>query len=182
MDCHHLFGIAKTAYERAKENAEELTSGRADAIVAMLFSAATLEAFIGEFAERAHNTGSDTAKHIADVLGELEENRASLRVKFLVLSELLGKRAYTKGSQPYQDFDLLINIRNTIVHMKPESLKFEPDNIVKDFQSRGLCARPVKKPTITTDDLPHLIRDIATPAAARWACGPAIGASRDGIP
>jgi len=102
MDSHYLFRIAKTAYERAKENAEELTSGRADAIVAMLFSAATLEAFIGEFAERAHNTGSDTAKHIADVLGELEENRASLRVKFLVLSELLGKRAYTKGSQPYQ--------------------------------------------------------------------------------
>ncbi len=162
--------MATLAHERASENADEFTVGQTDSIVAMLFSVVTLEAFIGEFAELAHISQSHKMHRIADVLDELEDNRAQLGLKFLVLSELLGGKTYSKGSQPYQDFRLLLEVRNKISHKKPEFLRFTEDKIVSKFITRKLCRAPARTGPITLSDLPHWLRDISTPAAARWAC------------
>ena len=45
-----LFGVARSAYERTKCAPSETACGQNDALVAIVFSAATLEAFVMELA------------------------------------------------------------------------------------------------------------------------------------
>jgi len=170
MDSLHLFNIAKLSCERASEGTSSLQRGQSDSIVALFFAAATLEAFINELAEQGHNSQSDEMQRIAGILDELEENRVQLGAKFLVLSQLLGGEVFRKDCQPYQDFQLLIETRNRIAHKKVEHLSFEPDKIVTRFSQRGLCKISPPTGPLSLDHLSHWLGDIATPAAARWAC------------
>ena len=167
----HLFKIARVAYERAKDAGQgDLAEGLSDSVVALLFSAATLEAFIGEFAELSSLNGSEKLQRIAEILDNLEASRAQLGSKFMTLKLLLDGKGFKRDALPYQDFQLLLEARNYIMHMKPEQLAFEPHKIVRGFESRGLCSQSVNSWPKTIDSLPHVLRQISTPAAARWSC------------
>jgi len=167
----HLYKIAKLGYERAKQaGQDDLAEGLSDSVVALLFSAATLEAFIGEFAELSRASGSEKLQRIGETMDELEAGKAQLGSKFMILKLLLDGKGFARDALPYQDFQLLIDARNHIVHMKPEQLAFEPHKIVRGFESRGLCKQSANSWPKTITSLPHVLRQISTPAAARWSC------------
>jgi hypothetical protein len=164
-----LYLVAKKAYERTTSAPSDTAFDQDEALVAILFSAATLEAFINEFDLFANISSNLLYPHamlrfLAQVLSEIETSRGSVRLKYLLAKSVLSGVPYEKGKKPYQDFDLLFRIRDEIVHMRPDKIKREPHKIIAALSARGLCAK----------DDPHVkstwLSQIKTRAVARWAC------------
>jgi len=170
MNSGVLYNMAKRAYEQTKSAPSETAPNQDDALTALLFSAATLEAFIMELAHNAEAgvrltpSASSPVPTLARVLDEVESSRGSVRLKYLMAKAILSGESYDKGSKPYQDFELLFTIRDATVHYKPEKITQEPHKIVAALAARGLCER--KEPHVKSSWLSQ----ITTRAVARWAC------------
>jgi hypothetical protein len=164
-----LYLVAKQAYERTKSAPSDTAKNQTDALTAVLFAAATLEAFIMELALKAEagtrlfRTPSPVGC-LAGVLNEIESSHGSVELKYLMAKAILSGQPYEKGRQPYQDFQLLFDIRNAIVHHKPEKITQNPHKIVAGLASRGLCEH--ETPQVKSSWL----HQITTRAVARWAC------------
>jgi hypothetical protein len=162
-----LFKTAVTAYERTKTAPSDTAGGQNDALVAILFSAATLEALIMEVALLAEiSTGppaSDRIIALAGILDEAEKSRGSPKLKYLIAKAILSGKPYNKGEAPYQDFSTLFSLRDSIIHLKPEGIA-KPPAVLEQLRSSGVCAP--QKPNETESWLDQ----ISTRAAARWAC------------
>ena len=95
-----------------------------EAIVAIVFSALTLEAFINEVGALAAAVPSSDRcdPPVFDKLGEVlvneEESRDSTLDKFLLAKQILSGSSYDKSRMPYQSFKTLIDLRNALAHIK----------------------------------------------------------------
>lgn len=163
-----LHGIAKAAYRRTENAPSETAGGQNDALVAVLFSTASLEAFAMQLALYAHMAAATLSKPqylgaLGDVLDEVERFQGSVRLKYLIAKLLVSGQAYDKGAQPYQDLDLLFKIRDQIVHPKPEKIGHDP-SVVKALEAKGLVEKA--KPRVYSSWFGR----ISTRAVARWAC------------
>jgi hypothetical protein len=145
-----------------------------DAILAIVMAAAATEAFINEFAEyvSASIVSSSEVDMIlpqvaacADVLQELEDSRASVTAKYLAASLVVSGSSFGKGSQPFQDFKLLIDLRNAVMHMRP---KLEADSHQGHRVTDALAQRGIALPGDRPSSLPWFDR-LMTPAVAAWA-------------
>jgi hypothetical protein len=175
-----LFKVATDAYQRTKHPSDP-ASLQTDALVAIVFSAAALEGFINEAVEFAAlpRPKSPSVALFADLAQEVEKSRGSTRLKFLLASGVFAGRVFNKGGQPYQDFELLMDLRNELVHLKPIDritgpnaeglLESKPPAIIKRLRSKRILAK--NDPQIATP----FTSLISTPAAARWACNAAAG-------
>lgn len=123
---------------------------------------------------------------------EIESNKGSIKPKYVLAYSVLSGQPCDKGGHPYQNFSLLIDARNGLMHMKPNDLSGEakPDGTLtlgsapKIFEKiRGLgiidtsgpcfpMPIPDTPPIQIKIPLPWNYR-IATPAAASWACNTA---------
>lgn len=163
-----LFSVAVSAYERLKSAPADKTGGQNDALIAILFSAATLEAFVMELGLMAESDsalfGHKPLQSLAPVLNETETSRGSIRLKFLLAKVMLGGETYDKGAQPYQDFDTLFAMRDTIIHLKPEKIMGEPHKILQRLRAKDLCE------DAESGVIASWLAQISTRAVARWAC------------
>lgn len=173
-----LFGIAHTAYDRSRTIAD-------DALVAILFSAAALEGFVNEVAElaRIHSDGlsPDAVTALAALLAEAERFNGQVALKIQIYSSILTGVPFDRGGRLYQDFELLFKLRNSLAHLRPESVRtaqsadgfnYEPHTIVRTLTSRGIISPP-------SMDLPRAWTElIATPDVARWAFNSAVAMAR----
>ncbi len=172
-----LFGVATAAYEEARDTVEEGVAHRAS-LNAIVFSAIALEAFINEVAEYAAMSATDGSPAIgnfAALAREVEEAHGSIRLKFLLASAVLGGRAYDRGIQPYQDFALLVAVRNAIVHHKPEDRiqgQEEDEEIGNSVVPRKLTEQLRGRHLIEVNliNQASFLQLIATPKMAAWAC------------
>jgi hypothetical protein len=163
-----LFDTAVSAYQRLVPAPSDKAGGQNDALVAVLFSAATLEAFVPELALMAQSDsalfGDKRLQSVAGVLDEAEASRGSVRLKFILAKSILSGETYDKGQEPYQDFDALIALRDAIIHMKPEQITGEPHKLLQRLRAKDLCEDG--QPNLTASWLGQ----ISTRAVARWAC------------
>jgi hypothetical protein len=156
----------------------------ADAIVSIVLAAAATEAFINELTElvalqrdaayRRTNPISLALRAFADALQEIEESRGSLALKYLMASQTLSGSTFDKGSNPYQDFATLVNLRNDLMHLKPRDTFLEPDNglplviqpprYIRGLQQRGLAHTPPEGVGMSWLNM------LQTPQMAVWAC------------
>jgi hypothetical protein len=92
----------------------------------ILFSALFAEAFMndltawinmrrGELAEGR----DDRLLALADLLPQFEEDRLQIRLKYQLTYYLLNLRRLPLGTEPFQSFSLLIDLRNRLVHARP---------------------------------------------------------------
>jgi hypothetical protein len=140
-----------------------------------------LEAFINEAADiAAFPVPSGNPVHplsvvtFAGIEKELKGSNSSIHTKFLVAKWVFAGESYNKGIFPYQDFHLLIALRNTLVHIEGlditkttlagEEIAKQPSILKKLFPKKILAAP-------TTPDL--WLSRIATLETARWACNTA---------
>ena len=167
-----LFSAAKKAYNRLGGAASDTEPGLSDAMVAILFSAMALEAFIAEFAINCRIAGKLSGKQwqtdLSAIIDEAESYRGSPKLKFLLAKAVMPGKSFDKGGQPYQDLHLLFSLRDSIVHAKPERISEEPTVILKRLRDLGL-ASPAKADTITS-----VLSDVTTRAVAKWACNIAV--------
>lgn len=127
---------------------------------------------------------------------EIETNKGSMKLKYLLSYSILSGRPCNKGGSPYQDFSLLIEARNLLMHMKPSDFSGEakPDGTLpmkptprtmERFRALNILgSSELILPLSNVDStkttaalqipfpLPWNYR-IATPAAAHWACNTA---------
>jgi len=172
LSATHLFSIARAAVDQLK-GVPEKENGHTEACVAVLFAASALEAFSNEvgFIARSQLQGNPEIRSIGDLFEELEPS-TSVQSKFLLLRALLAKTPYDKGARPYQDFSLLIALRNELVHRKAEQYHVDEADVplntnalLEKLRSKNITAEPRgTKPQVW-----GLFLAIETPAVARWA-------------
>jgi hypothetical protein len=168
-----LLLIAREAVLRARIDADRPNALTADAITAIVLSAASTEAFINEFAEYvpsafSHLGSEETPAALAScaaVLLELEESHISVTTKYLVGSQVLTGRAFDTGSAPFQDFKQLIELRNSIMHVKTvvRSDRHVGQRVTDALAQRGLAIDGTKPGSLAWFDR------LMTPATALWA-------------
>lgn len=150
-----------------------------DALDAIVFSGAALEAFIDEVMSLASQEfpglkpGPDSIKSFASLVFEVEQFHGSIILKFLLANEVFTGRTYDKGAQPYQDFALLIELRNAIVHIKSrEEVELDTSGFMISNPPRviqGLSSRKITAEFDPPDLHAALISHVSTRAVARWA-------------
>lgn len=172
-----LFSTAQTASSRAASN--DVSPGSNDALIAIVFAAAAVEASINEIAELASQPtihGAPNPQEIsscAALLSEVEDSRGTTTLKYMMARAALTGTTYDKGSQPYQDFALLLDLRNALLHLKFDRIHnvkvnevdVQHPRVIDRLRSRGLLA-PTDKNTIAS-----WVYLINTPVVAKWACG-----------
>jgi hypothetical protein len=162
-----LFAIAKRASQRVKEEDGGIIGPVESALVALLFSAATLEGYISEvaFISRAVDklAAHPPLASLLSLVDEVEDSRGSVRLKYLMARVALHGRPFDKGAKPHQDLDLLFRLRDAVVHLKPDNLTGSPQKLLEQLRSRGLVDLPEEGAAVW-------MLTIATPEVARWAC------------
>ena len=164
-----LFKLARTAYERTVNEKGELDGGQMDALVSVVFSVCTLEALAMDLQLYATPFGPEAVvphsiRELADILDEAEESKGSVTLKYLLAKAVLPGEPFDKGAKPFQDFALLVRLRNDVVHMKPHVIKEEPTKIVAQLAQRDLC-HPWDHMQVSS-----WVASVSTRAIARWAC------------
>lgn len=140
------------------ETADPLKHPPSDAFVAIILAAAATEAFINELAElvsitriRLDETLTDEQRSFADVIRKLESERprGALQKKYLGAAEALGS-PFDPGSNPFQDFNTLVKLRDSLMHVKPNTdtevdsdgrLRTPMPAHIRALQQRGLARR-----------------------------------------
>jgi hypothetical protein len=212
LSAARLFLVAKASCERLKTIDPPTKGGQDDSLAAMIFSAASIEAFFSELPEllcispEVHRIEPPQIRSYVGLASEVEANKGSVKLKYLLAYSVLSGQPCDKGGHPYQDFALLVEARNSLMHMKPSNWSGElrPDGtigpdadatIVEKFRSKGILdtsqptiSGPVQDPAVSIvsilTPIPFTQR-ISTRIAAIWACNTAadvIGAILKAIP
>lgn len=170
-----LFGVALDAARSIK--ASPRAGGQHSALVSIVFSVVALEAFLNEVTELA----SDSKKYppnlephsvsvFAEVMSDAERSHATLESKFTLANWILAGRRLDRGAQPYQDFALLIRLRNDLVHFKASD-SFDqnatPEEIHKDLIARFKDKNILAENESSAGSWTFLVQ---TKAVAEWSC------------
>jgi hypothetical protein len=108
-----LLRIAEKGVRRSKREPDQ-------AIVAVLFSAASVEAFVNDLMEVSAFTRNDEKSQLLhDVLSEAEDQKASVMMKLQLTCRILTGTRMDRGSRVFQDVELLFKLRNHLIHMRP---------------------------------------------------------------
>jgi hypothetical protein len=179
-----LFEIAKRAFGRTWG---ERLPAQGDALVAVAFAAAALEAFMIEAVALARQrvdavledlvpgsalpTGVPVIETFAALLGELEEQRSSPRVKFLLARAILDGLSYDRSGSLFRDFQALVRLRDAIMHMREDEARVRFGEPVSYSQSLDWLRSINILADVTSIDTPlDLVARMSTQAVARWAC------------
>ncbi len=171
-----LFSIVRNASK---------ASGKNDAIVAVVFSAMCLEAFINEKISCAIanlKTPGDTEANLGKELCEFArwgkpvvenpKDRTSTAGKYQKARSIFAGRKYHEEESPFKDFQVLMNLRNWLVHKKLEEVykddsgeyAMEKPSAIDQLEALKVIDRlPPDAPTQSD------LRRIDTPGVARWA-------------
>ena len=182
----NLFQVAKEAYARMSGTPSDRSPWGIDALVVILFAATALEALINEVADLACTASLEdppSVKAFGDLMKEIDKSRVSIEGKYLLAKWVLSGQAYDKGAQPYQDFTMLIKLRNAVAHVKAfEDVRFEEEtgiSIQLPKPVRNLEAKNILAVHDVPEDLKHVpmsvswIGLVCTRAVGRWACNAA---------
>lgn len=165
-----LFGIAIDAVREIKEAPR--TGGQRPALVSVVFSVIALESFVNEMTEYAQimSPAPPEAATFAQIMGDAEEDHASLDFKLRLAHWIVTGRPMDKGSQPYQDFALLMRLRNDLVHTKPNK-PFTYGKTTNEEVHKALLKRFRDKQILADDrNSPSWTYLVQTRAVAEWSC------------
>jgi len=167
---------------------------RRDALVGIVLATISTEAFINELQNAAEAQSGAAAPGWINALGymvaEAEKSRASIESKYQLARFILTSQPFDRGAAPFQDFALLIGVRNLIVHAKPQEAKVQRDadgellwvelkimcqlqasRILGVSESLRNAATTIGADAIVSD----LLAEISTHSVAKWACKAAAG-------
>lgn len=182
-----IFGRAVAGYERARDRGlSDREMGAMDALESVVFSVAALEGFINEAAELAsHSVPPElggTPQSIATfaaLLLEAEKSRAGLGLKFQLARQSLLGETYDVSRLPYQDFALLVDLRNVLIHYRsletfepnPGGIPtFNPARILDRLRAKNVTAEFEGEDEVQSQVITSWLNRISTIAVARWSC------------
>ena len=148
----HIFLIARRAHERSKNDDSE-------AMPAIVLSTVALECFVNETIHRVSNGYGrepvEVYSKATDWLDFIESKRSSTLEKIEALHLAFKSTKINRGAQPYQNLMLLYQLRNELVHRKPEGFgnwdpsdhdrEYKPHKFVSALASEGVIDLPPPK-------------------------------------
>lgn len=185
-----LFTIAREAYRRALEATDRETGyAGTHPLVTVVFSTVALEAFINELTALAISRPGGAGPAAASIAAfaamsqEIEAQRGSTELKFMAAYWTMKGLMPNRGERPWQDFALLLDLRNELVHRKPlypmrvtptGGFYSPPRRVITALRSRGVLfdEMTAQQDPPASGDVPVWI---STPAMARWSCNTASG-------
>lgn len=176
-----LFGIATNAARDIKVVPDMFNpdpyrkGGQRGALVSIVFSVIAIEAFFNEIADYATRMGQGMTQAapellFSDVMSDAEEAHASLESKLTLAKWILSGKRVNRGDKVFQDFKLLVRLRNDLVHTKPNkpfvhgvtTNEEAHDDLIKKFGHKHVLANDMPSGSWT-----HLVQ---TKAVAEWCC------------
>jgi hypothetical protein len=147
-------------------------------LVSIVFSVVAVEAFLNEATEMALRF-SDYAGEpqmvpvFAECMVDAEKSRASLESKFALANWVLVGKKLNKGALPYQDFALMVRLRDRLVHFKGNE-GFDPKATAQEFH-KDLIQRFGRNKNLLAEDMEpgSWMHAIETKAIANWCCSTA---------
>lgn len=135
----------------AASKADPRKGGQKSALVSIVFSVIALESFINEMTEHAHNMSPTQPVEVAlfaQMMGDADEGHANLGFRVRLAQWILTGKIMGRGIQRYQDFALLIGLRNDLVHTRPNELftygvttnEDVHDKMLKRFRAKNILA------------------------------------------
>jgi len=174
----HMLELARRAYERSQKAATE-------AEVSIILSAVSVEAFLNEIADSAsRHADIPQVVAVADVLSETEKANIQPQFKLRLAFMALTGRLPTRGDALMQDFEALMSLRNTLVHLKPQTVQWPVEEDLASTNPQDL-PKPIRHLTNTkvirlAEKHPYTWRHlVSTPEVARWAYNVAVRAMLD---
>ncbi len=162
----------------------------------IVFAALSTEVFINELAKLAADAAKASPEPswvevLSEVLNNAEESHAATKSKYHLAKLVLANQVFTKGAPPFQNFAFLVDLRNRIMHAKPEKLEAVrykeadgqwvwEDNIMSGLAQRGVVTTDNILSHFIPEDEPatiqsNLLAEISTQGVGRWACQAAAG-------
>ena len=170
-----LFGVAVNS--AASIQAPVRAGGQLHALVSLVFSVIAVEALLNEATEMAGRFSKYAGQPqvvpvFAERLAEAEKAHESLESKLALAYEILGKKL-DKGALPYQDFALMVRLRDRLVHFKGNE-GFDPKATAQEFH-KDLIRRFGKNKNLLAEDMEpgSWMRAIETKAITNWSCSTA---------
>ena len=172
-----IFTLARKAFESANSSCDGGNDFVQDLspLIAIIFSVTAAETFFNEIicmADSNLNSEPVAVKNVRYILVEAERAKCRTLMKYK-----LGKFALTnvfcaEGSNPYQDFALLIKLRNTIAHAENDTIEHIAPNNFKIIPPRIIDALRSKNILLASGAplFSSWLSLISTSASAKWAC------------
>jgi hypothetical protein len=158
------FTHSKVLLQIARDSCGATPERRLNAIVALVFAAFYVEAAINELLHLVTNAsspgivaGEPSLRRLRDlaVAAALEERGTRFNTKLQLVSAGLRDKLFDEGAQPFQDLNLLMSLRHSVVHNRPETLKLgemepgdpsvpqeELDRLYRSLIARGIVPKP----------------------------------------
>jgi hypothetical protein len=195
-----FYALAGSLFEKAVQECKKVSSTAHNeteraALASILFAMISTEAFINELGllvsgEKDHLAVPGWERTLSDLLDEAEKSRISITSKYQLAKFILSGQPFDRGSKPFQDFALLVDVRNLLVHARPLTA------IVRKNPSGGfewaepkIMVRLQNASALEVDDFlldaasmsnadalaASLVLQISRQSVARWACKAAAG-------
>jgi hypothetical protein len=175
-----LFARAKAAYERARNtSSHDRELGQMDALDAIVFSAVALEAFINEAVELATQppppgtSNPPSVNSFATLLADAERSHDSITLKFMRAHHAFTGSTYDAGRAPFQDFVLLVALRDAVVHYRPQDFfNVDARGVVTLTEAKIIARLRSKRIASVASPTTHAswLLLVSTVAVARWSC------------
>lgn len=188
-----MYGNAGFIFRSAVEMCQAISAPvnsvqhRREALASIVLAAISCESFINELAQLAvpGPKAPGWLTTLRSILEEAEESHASIESKYLLTKFILTGQPFDKGALPFQDFALLIDVRNMLVHAKPVEANLERNDkdeyiwtkppLMRRLQSaRILGVDDSLKEAARRNNAEKLIADmfaqVSSQPVALWAC------------
>jgi hypothetical protein len=166
-----IFGIA---LEAAKSiNGPRREGGKREALVSVVFAAVSLEAFLNELIELAQDFADyQNAPPITSAFAQLmsQLRRLSIVQRFNMAHWMITGGPYDTNSQPFQALTLLFQVRNDLVHFKPDPLTEEGEPKPTHTTLEKLRSKHILNDSSAPESDRSWIQEVGTKAVAEWAC------------
>ena len=125
----HFLKLAKQVLARAKKRQKaasqrNTTAELNDLLEVYVLVATSLEAFINDFCQHKIDEikWTDREAYWLKGLKEIIDRRIGIKLKWRLVPQLLWQKAFDENQTPWKDFNVLINLRNWLLHYKMEYL------------------------------------------------------------
>jgi len=169
--------IFELALEAAKRiNAPRREGGKRDALVSVVFAAVSLEAFLNELIELAQDFANyqnalPSISAFAQLMPQL--SRLPIVLRFQMAHWMLTGGPYDTNSQSFQALTLLFQIRNDLLHFKPDPLTEGGEPKPTHTTLGKLLSKHILNDSLAPESNRSWIQEVGTKAVAEWACNAA---------
>ena len=166
-----IFEIALEAAKRI--NAPRREGEKREALVSVVFAAVSLEAFLNELIELAQDFADyENALPMTSAFAQLmpQLGRLPIVLRFNMAHWIVTGVPYDTNSQPFQALTLLFQIRNDLVHFKPDPLTEEGEPKPTHTTLDKLRSKRILSDSSAPESNRSWIQAVGTKAVAEWAC------------